>query len=78
MTPSDAEIAEVAKAKMGGLSDKTCVELLRIARSQGQPVNFADAADGLVQVGMTESEILELASMKQLGESVPASCRRCD
>jgi hypothetical protein len=67
MNPSDAEIAEIAKAKMGGLSDKTCIELLRISRSQGQPANFADAADGLVQAGMNESEILELADMKQLG-----------
>jgi predicted DNA-binding protein (UPF0251 family) len=66
MNPTDAEIAEVAKAKMGGLSDKTCIELLKISRSQGQPANFADAADGLVQAGMTESEIIELAKMKQL------------
>src|SRR5271156_6783126 len=35
MNPSDAEIAEGAKAKMGGLSDKTTIELLRISRSQG-------------------------------------------
>ncbi len=67
MNPSDAEIAELAKAKMGGLSDKTVIELLQISRSQGQPANFADPADGLVQAGMTEREILELANMKQLG-----------
>jgi hypothetical protein len=67
MNPSDAEIAEIAKTKMGGLSDTTCIELLRISRSQGQPANFADPADGLVQAGMTEAEILELAKMKQLG-----------
>ena len=67
MNPSDGEIAEIAKAKMGGLSDKTAIELLRISRSQGQPANFADPADGLVQAGMTEREILDLANMKQLG-----------
>lgn len=67
MNPSDAEIAEVARAKMGGLSDKTCIELLRISREQGQSADFADPADGLVQAGMTEREILELANMKQLG-----------
>lgn len=67
MNPTDAEIAEVTKAKMGGLSDKTCIELLRISRTQGQSADFADPADGLVQAGMTEREILELASMKQLG-----------
>ena len=67
MNPTDAEIAEVTKAKMGGLSDKTCIELLRISRTQGQSADFADPADGLVQAGMTEREILELDRMKQLG-----------
>jgi len=67
LDPTDAEIAEVAKAKMGGLSDKTSIELLRIARSQKQPADFADAADNLVQVGMTEDNILQLARMHQLG-----------
>lgn len=67
MNPTDAEIAQVAKAKMGGLSDKTCIELLRISREPGQTTDFADPADGLAQVGMTEAEIIELARMKQLG-----------
>ena len=66
LNPSDAEIAEVAKAKMGGLSDKTCIELLRLSRTVG-PAQFAEPADGLVQAGMTEDEIIELAKMKQLG-----------
>jgi hypothetical protein len=67
LSPSDAEIAEVAKAKMGGLSDHSCIELLRISRSQNQRADFADAADNLVQVGMTEDDILALARMHQLG-----------
>jgi hypothetical protein len=66
LNPSDAEIAEIAKAKMGGLSDKTCIELFKIARTQGQ-TDWADPADGMVQAGMTEDEIIELAKMKQLG-----------
>jgi hypothetical protein len=67
LDPSDAEIAELAKAKMGGLGDHACIELLRIYRSQNRPAKFADAADNLVQVGMTEDDILQLARMKQLG-----------
>jgi hypothetical protein len=67
LDPSDVEIAELAKAKMGGLSDHACIELLRIYRSQNQPLNFANPADNLVQVGMTEEDILQLARMKQLG-----------
>jgi hypothetical protein len=68
LSPTDQEIAEVAKAKMGGLSDHACIELLRIFRAQNQrQPEFADAADNLVQVGMTEDNILELARMRQLG-----------
>jgi hypothetical protein len=67
LSPTDAEIAEVAKAKMGGLSDHACIELLRISRSLNQRADFADAADNLVQVGMTEDDILALARMRQLG-----------
>ncbi len=67
LDPTDAEIAEVAKAKMGGLSDNTCIELLRITREQHLPPDFADSADNLVQVGMNEDDILALARMKQLG-----------
>ena len=40
MNPTDAEIAQVAKAKMGGLSDKTCIELLRISREPGPDHRF--------------------------------------
>jgi len=68
LSPTDQEIAEVAKAKMGGLSDHACIELLRIDRAQNQqPLDFADSADNLVQVGMTEDDILALARMRQLG-----------
>jgi hypothetical protein len=67
LSPSDAEIAEVAKAKMGGLSDHACIELMRVSRTQNQRPEFADAADNLVQVGMTEDDILALARMRQLG-----------
>ena len=52
---------------MGGLSDHACVELLRIYRSQNHPIDFANAADNFVQVGMSEEDILQLARMKQLG-----------
>jgi len=67
LNPSDTEIAEVAKAKMGGLSDHACIELLQISRAQNHPADFADAADNLVQAGFTEDDILALARMKQLG-----------
>jgi hypothetical protein len=67
---SDAEIKELVQAKQAGFSDATCVELVRIARSQQHPFNSAEAVTGLLQVGMTEESILELARMKQLGLGV--------
>ncbi len=64
---TDAEVAELAKAKSGGLSDDACVELVRIARGKQQP--FADGENiyGLRQVGVAEETILELARLSQLG-----------
>ena len=65
LRPSDSEVAEVAKAKLGGLSDQTSIDLLQIARSQ-QTSHFAEAADNLVQSGMTEQDILTIAQLGQL------------
>ncbi|MFY9530048.1 MAG: hypothetical protein WBC04_04325 [Candidatus Acidiferrales bacterium] len=67
---SDAEIKELVKAKQAGISDATCVELVRIARSQQHPFNSAEAVAGLLQVGMSEESILQLARMKQIGLGV--------
>ena len=66
----DAEIKELVKAKQAGISDATCVELVRIARSQQHPFNSAEAVAGLLQVGMSEESILQLARMKQVGLGV--------
>lgn len=65
LKPSDAEIAEVAKAKEGGLSDQTCVDLLGIARSNQLP-RFSEAATNLAQTGMSEQDILTIARLGQL------------
>ncbi len=64
---SDAEVLAVANAKMDGISDATCVELLRIAHSRQQPYHSTENVAGLQQVGMSEASILELARMNQLG-----------
>jgi hypothetical protein len=67
LSVTDAEVAEIAKAKQGGFSDDTCLALVRVARNQGHPFNEADAAVSLLQVGMSESDILEIARLKQMG-----------
>lgn len=60
------EVAEVAKAHLGGFSDHSCVEMFRIFRERHQAFNAGDAVAGLARVGISEDTILELARLKQL------------
>jgi hypothetical protein len=64
---TDAEVAELAKAKSGGITDATCVELVRIARGKQQPFSGGADVSGLRQAGASEETILELARLNQLG-----------
>jgi hypothetical protein len=61
------EVAEIAKAKQGRMSDNGCVELVRIFHSRNAAFNAGDAVASLVQVGTSENTILELARLNQLG-----------
>jgi hypothetical protein len=67
LSVTDAEVLSVANAKQDGISDATCVELVRIAHSRQQPYNSTEKVAGLQQVGMSEPSILELARLNQLG-----------
>jgi hypothetical protein len=69
LSVTDAEVLSVADAKQDGISDATCVELVRIAHSRQQPYNSTEWVAGLQQVGMGEPSILELARLDQLGVS---------
>ena len=64
---TDAEVADLVKAKQGGISDDGCLELLRLARSRHEPFSFNDSAAGLREAGMSEPTVLELARLNQLG-----------
>jgi hypothetical protein len=64
---TDAEVADLVKAKQGGISDEGCLELVRLARNRHEPFSFNDAAAGLRQAGMSEQAVLELARLNQLG-----------
>jgi hypothetical protein len=65
ITPS--EVAEIAKARNGGLTDRDCIEIVQIYHGRGQQFDAGETVAGLVQVRMREETILELARMKQLG-----------
>jgi len=61
------EVAEVAKARNGGLTDRDCIEIVQIYHGGGRQFDAGDTVAGLVQVRMHDDTILQLARMNQLG-----------
>lgn len=64
------EVAELATARSAGFSDAGCVEILQISRGRGEPFRSGEAVAGLTRVGMRDPNILELATLNQLGIGV--------
>lgn len=64
---SQAEIGEIAQARQGGLSDAGCVEILSIYRTRKTPFDAGDVVAGMLQVGISEANVVELARLNQLG-----------
>jgi hypothetical protein len=64
---SNAEIGELSKARQGGLSDQSCVELIKLARGRQQPFSGGQRIADLLAAGSSEKTVLELASLNQLG-----------
>lgn len=62
-----AEVGEIAKARQGGFSDDDCVKILKIYKNRNQSFDAGDAVAGLAQVGMSDADILGLATMNELG-----------
>jgi hypothetical protein len=61
------EVAELAKAKSGGVSEQTCSELVRIARGRKQRFTSGGDVAQLRSAGLAEESILELVRLNQLG-----------
>jgi hypothetical protein len=61
------EVAQIARARQGGFSDAACVEVVRIFRGRNQSFDAGDAAAGLLQAGVSENTVVELAQLNQLG-----------
>lgn len=64
---SNAEIGELTKARQGGLSDPSCVELIKLARGRQQPFSGGQRIADLLAAGSSEQTVLELARLDQLG-----------
>jgi hypothetical protein len=67
MNVSNAEIGELAKARQAGLTDPSCVELIKLARSRQQPFSGGQSIAELLATGIPEQTVLELARLNQLG-----------
>jgi hypothetical protein len=64
---STAEVAQVAKARQSGFSDADCIDIMKIYRGRHQPFDAGDAIAGLAGANVSESTIVQLATMNQLG-----------
>lgn len=62
-----AEISQLAEARESGYPDSACIETFKIYRSRKEAFDAGDAISGLMQSGLDESIVLDLARMNQLG-----------
>jgi hypothetical protein len=61
------EVLEIAKARQGGFSDDDCIAIYKIYKGRNQQFDAGDAVAGMIQVGMSDTDVLELARLNQLG-----------
>jgi hypothetical protein len=61
------EVAEVSKARQGGLSDAACVEIFQTYRGRGYVFDAGDATANLIRAGVSADTVLELAKLNELG-----------
>jgi hypothetical protein len=74
LSTSDPEIAQIVQLKHGGLSDETCVALVRAAHDHQHSFTSSDWAINLLKANFSEQQILEFAQADKLdfigGEAV--------
>jgi hypothetical protein len=63
---TQAEVAQLARARESGVSDAGCIELIRTARSRNLPFAEGDAVASLRRGGMAEPAVLQLSKLNQL------------
>lgn len=64
---SDSEVSELIKVHQAGLSDEGCIQLIQIARSHQKEFVEGEDIAGLLRVGVSDADALELARLGQLG-----------
>ncbi len=66
LNTSDAEVAQLVKLKLAGITDDTCVTLITDAHQHEHPFANADPAVNLAHAGYAEPVIQEIAKVDQL------------
>jgi len=66
LEPTKQEVLELVKAVKGGISESSCVDLVRIARGQKRHFAEGDAVAALHAAGIADPAILELARLRQI------------
>jgi hypothetical protein len=61
------EVGSLAAARRAGLSDANCVQLMQIYRARSKPFDAGDTVAGLLQAGIGQATVVELAKLNQLG-----------
>lgn len=61
------EVAQIISAKQAGLSDDDCVALVHLARDRKEPFRSGDDVAQLLRAGVSESTVMQLAQLNQLG-----------
>ena len=64
---SNAEIGELSKVHNAGLTDPSCVALIKLARSRQIPFADGQSIADLLSAGSSEQTVLELGRLNQLG-----------
>jgi hypothetical protein len=64
---SNAEIEELGKAHQAGLTDPSTVVLIQLARERKQPFADGQSIADLLNAGLSEQTVLELARLNRLG-----------
>lgn len=74
LNTSDAEITQLVHLKQSGITDDTCIALVRAAHTHQHPFNSADWTVNLANARFNEQQILEFAQADKLdsigGEAV--------
>jgi hypothetical protein len=64
---TQAEIAQLAKARGAGFSDSGCITLLQIFHARSRPFDAGESVAGLIGARLSDETIVQLASLNQLG-----------